>query len=238
MIILCHCLYLISVLMFLLIVLRSIIETEKSLAEEEHPGRENMSTEAADLIESKLEDENTKGEKLSTSAAYQVVASNLHSCTKIVAAKEEEKQAVADDLNSILVSPCEWFICDDLYFVIHGSESLASWKANLLFEPIRFEEYFHCSFCTSGFNALVGIYEVAKGMYEQLLPEGILTVMTHPKSAALRLSSLTICTSESPIDGYYNKYDLLPLSKQNSLFHRGVPTTHPTKQQTTEYKST
>lgn len=45
------------------------------------------------------------------------------SVTAVVAAKEEVKQAVADDLNSTSSSPCEWFICDDdksgtRYFVI------------------------------------------------------------------------------------------------------------------------
>lgn len=45
------------------------------------------------------------------------------SVTAVVAAKEEVKQAVADDLNSIASSPCEWFACDDdqcatRYFVI------------------------------------------------------------------------------------------------------------------------
>ncbi|GAA0185651.1 transmembrane signal receptor [Lithospermum erythrorhizon] len=51
-------------------------------------------------------------------------------------------------------------------------------------------------------------------------------ITTHPKSAALRLTSLTTCTPESP------------KQRQNSLFHRDVPTTHPTKQKTTEHKST
>jgi len=35
------------------------------------------------------------------------------SVTAVVAAKEEVKQAVADDLNSARSSPCEWFVCDD-----------------------------------------------------------------------------------------------------------------------------
>lgn len=35
------------------------------------------------------------------------------SMTSVVAAKEEVKQAVADDLNSTSSSPCGWFICDD-----------------------------------------------------------------------------------------------------------------------------
>ncbi|KAG6436040.1 hypothetical protein SASPL_100921 [Salvia splendens] len=90
------------------------------------------------------------------------------SVTAVVAAKEEIKQAVADDLNSTKSSPCEWLVCDDdqnatRFFIIQGSESLASWKANLLFEPIQFE----------GLDVLVhrGIYEAAKGIYEQMLPE-------------------------------------------------------------------
>lgn len=97
------------------------------------------------------------------------------SVTAVVAAKEEVKQAVADDLNSTRSSPCEWFIGDDdqsgtRLFVIQGSESLASWQANLLFEPIQFEEL----------DVLVhrGIYEAAKGIYQQMLPE----ILAHLKS--------------------------------------------------------
>ncbi|XP_044480954.1 phospholipase A1 PLIP2, chloroplastic-like isoform X2 [Mangifera indica] len=96
------------------------------------------------------------------------VMATTDSVTAVVAAKEEVKQAVADDLKSTRSSPCEWFICDDdqsctRFFVIQGSESLASWQANLLFEPCQFEE----------FDVLVhrGIYEAAKGIYEQMLPE-------------------------------------------------------------------
>ncbi|XP_035549391.1 phospholipase A1 PLIP2, chloroplastic-like isoform X2 [Juglans regia] len=97
------------------------------------------------------------------------------SVTTVVLAKEDEKQAVVNDLNSMRSSPCEWFICDDdqsgtRFFVIQGSESLASWQANLLFEPIQFE----------GLDVLVhrGIYELAKGIYQQMLPE----VRAHLKS--------------------------------------------------------
>lgn len=90
------------------------------------------------------------------------------SVTAVVAAEEEERQAVADDLNSTSSSPCNWYICDDdqrctRFFVIQGSESFASWQANLLFEPIQFE----------GLDVFVhrGIYEAAKGTYQQMLPE-------------------------------------------------------------------
>ncbi|KAH1136243.1 hypothetical protein AAZX31_10G014400 [Glycine max] len=101
------------------------------------------------------------------------------SVTAVVAAKEEVKQAVADDLNSAHSTPCEWFVCDDdqsatRFFVIQGSETLASWQANLLFEPIKFE----------GLDVLVhrGIYEAAKGIYQQMLPE----VRAHLKSRGSR----------------------------------------------------
>jgi hypothetical protein len=48
---------------------------------------------------------------------------SLNSVTSMVAAKEETRQAVADDLNSSRSCPCEWFICDDdqsstRYFVV------------------------------------------------------------------------------------------------------------------------
>ncbi|CAN4108399.1 unnamed protein product [Withania somnifera] len=97
-------------------------------------------------------------------AAY-VAASTM---TTVVAADEKQKLEAARDLQSLQSSPCEWFICDDLAtytrcFVIQGSDSLASWQANLFFEPSKFEEM----------DVLVhrGIYEAAKGIYNQFMPE-------------------------------------------------------------------
>ncbi|XP_024520508.1 uncharacterized protein LOC9660532 [Selaginella moellendorffii] len=89
--------------------------------------------------------------------------------TAVVAAKEGTKDAVAKDLQSLHNCPCEWYCCDDrktstLHFVIQGSESLASWQANLLFEPTHFED------SSLGVFVHRGIYEAAKGLYEQLLP--------------------------------------------------------------------
>ncbi|KAL8142631.1 hypothetical protein V2J09_015663 [Rumex salicifolius] len=96
------------------------------------------------------------------------VKATADTVTAVVAAKEEAKQAVADDLSSNSSWPCEWFVCDDernatRFFVIQGSETMASWQANLLFEPIQFE----------GLDVFVhrGIYEAAKGIYLQMLPE-------------------------------------------------------------------
>lgn len=131
----------------------------KSTMKEDIPESTTGSTQAVDLMNEEVAS----------------VMATTDSVTAVVAAKEEVKQAVADDLNSTHSSPCEWFICDDdqsatRFFVIQGSESLASWQANLLFEPIQFE----------GLDVLVhrGIYEAAKGIYEQMLPE----VRSHLKS--------------------------------------------------------
>ncbi|KVI12453.1 uncharacterized protein LOC112508004 [Cynara cardunculus var. scolymus] len=113
------------------------------------------------------------------------ISMTTDSVTAVVAAKEEVKQAVADDLNSMHSSPCDWFICDDdesstRYFVIQGSESLASWQANLLFEPIQFE----------GLDVIVhrGIYEAAKGIYEQMLPEVHAHLQSHGDCAKFRFT--------------------------------------------------
>ncbi|KAK9103859.1 hypothetical protein Sjap_021113 [Stephania japonica] len=97
-------------------------------------------------------------------AAY-VAASTM---TAVVAAEETARQQAAKDLQSLHSSPCEWFVCEDsgtctLYFVTQGSDSLASWQANLFFEPTKFEE-------TEVFVHR-GIYEAAKGIYEQFMPE-------------------------------------------------------------------
>ncbi|CAM0880715.1 unnamed protein product [Alopecurus aequalis] len=123
------------------------------------------------------------GEGLTLDEASFVATTN--SVTSMVAAKEEERQAVADDLNSSRSCPCEWFICDDdqgstRYFVVQGSESIASWQANLLFEPVKFE----------GLDVLVhrGIYEAAKGMYHQMLPFVKSHLRNYGKSAALRFT--------------------------------------------------
>ncbi|XP_040377953.1 phospholipase A1 PLIP1, chloroplastic-like [Oryza brachyantha] len=114
-------------------------------------------------------------------AAY-VAASTV---TAVVAAEEEARQEAARDLRSPLSSPCEWFVCDEAdartrCFVIQGSDSLASWQANLLFEPTVFE----------GTGVLVhrGIYEAAKGIYEQLMPEIAAHLAAHGERARLRLT--------------------------------------------------
>ncbi|XVF33187.1 hypothetical protein REPUB_Repub17cG0146900 [Reevesia pubescens] len=117
-----------------------------------------------------MEVENSPRVYNSEVAAYMAASA----MTSVVRAGEKEKQETAKDLQSPNSSPCEWFVCDDLStytrsFVIQGSDSLASWHANLFFEPTKFE----------GTDVLVhrGIYEAAKGIYEQFMPE----IMDHLK---------------------------------------------------------
>ncbi|KAH6766475.1 alpha/beta-Hydrolases superfamily protein [Perilla frutescens var. hirtella] len=162
------------------------------------------------------------------------------SVTAVVAAKEEVKQAVADDLNSTKSSPCEWFVCDDdqnatRFFVIQGSESLASWQANLLFEPIHFE----------GLDVLVhrGIYEAAKGIYEQMLPEILEHLKSHGDRARFRFTGHSLGGSLSLlvnlmllIRGEAPRASLLPVITFGSpsimcggdrlLHHLGLPRDH------------
>ncbi|URD78244.1 Lipase (class 3) [Musa troglodytarum] len=163
-----------------------------------------------------------------------------NSVTAVVAGKEEMKDAVAKDLNSAKNSPCEWYICDDdssstRFFVIQGSESLASWQANLLFEPIQFE----------GLDVLVhrGIYEVAKGMYQQMLPEIKAHLESHGDSATLRFTGHSLGGSLALllnlmliIRGEAPALSLLPvitfgspsiMCGGDSLLHKlGLPRTH------------
>ncbi|KAJ8444721.1 hypothetical protein Cgig2_030395 [Carnegiea gigantea] len=107
--------------------------------------------------------------------AAQMAASTM---TAVVAAREKEKQDAAKELQSLHSSPCEWFICDDpcthvRYFVTQGTESLAAWQANLFFEPATFENSLKLPLTMQDTEALVhrGIYEAAKGIYKQFLPE-------------------------------------------------------------------
>uniref|UniRef100_A0A1J3FKR0 Lipase n=1 Tax=Noccaea caerulescens TaxID=107243 RepID=A0A1J3FKR0_NOCCA len=130
-------------------------------------------------------DKNDENSSANVESSSEAASSLTNSVTSVVAAEEDVKQAVADDLKSTISSPCDWFICDDdqshtRFVVIQGSESLASWQANLLFEPIEFE----------GLGAIVhrGIYEAAKGMYEQMLPEVKAHIKTHGTAAKFRFT--------------------------------------------------
>jgi hypothetical protein len=105
--------------------------------------------------------------------------------TAVVAAEDDARQEAARDLRSPLSSPCQWFVCDEAdestrCFVIQGSDSVASWQANLLFEPTTFED--------TGVLVHRGIYEAAKGIYAQLMPVIADHVGRHGESARLRFT--------------------------------------------------
>jgi hypothetical protein len=68
-----------------------------------------------------------------------------------------------------LVCPCEWYVADDertatRVFVIQGSDSVASWRSNLAFDPVMFE--------ADALHAKVhrGVYEAACALYDTLQP--------------------------------------------------------------------
>ncbi|GAB2217444.1 hypothetical protein Droror1_Dr00000635 [Drosera rotundifolia] len=142
--------------------------------------------------------------------------------TSMVAAKEKEKEQVVKDLKSLHSSPCEWFICDDpktriRYFVIQGSDSLASWQANLLFEPTEFE----------GTEMVVhrGMYEAAKGIYEQFLPEIQQHLEAHGNMAKLQFTGHSLGGSLSllihlmlVVRGVVKPSSLLPVTTFGSPF--------------------
>ncbi|EMS48583.1 Lipase [Triticum urartu] len=74
------------------------------------------------------------------------------------------------------------FLCNMAYVIpeIKGSDSVASWQANLLFEPTAFED--------TGVLVHRGIYEAAKGIYEQLMPEIVEHLRAHKDGARLRFT--------------------------------------------------
>ncbi|KAJ8440830.1 hypothetical protein Cgig2_000718 [Carnegiea gigantea] len=99
------------------------------------------------------------------------------SVTAVVAAEEEVKQAVADDLSSISSSPCEWYICDDMktatrFFIIQCNSSWLKLVSG------------------QGLDVFVhrGIYEAAKGMYQQMLPEVHAHIKAHGSHAKFRFT--------------------------------------------------
>lgn len=94
------------------------------------------------------------------------------SVTSVVAAKEEVKQAVADDLSSTHSSPCDWFICDDdqsatrfLVIQVFGHIIFRIWSdgthfvsfcniCNLFLKGRGHLEYISLTFCSFSFSGV------------------------------------------------------------------------------------
>ena len=80
--------------------------------------------------------------------------------------------------------PCEWFVGDDersatRYFVVQGSDSVASWRSNLAFDPVTFEDP------ALGAKVHRGVYEAACALYEALSPLIDAHVARHGRKARL-----------------------------------------------------
>ncbi|KAH7404770.1 hypothetical protein KP509_15G041800 [Ceratopteris richardii] len=111
--------------------------------------------------------------------------SSMAAASPAVLAEERRKMEAAKDSPSTNPCPCEWFVCDKeqdctRIFVIQGSESLASWQANLFFEPTQFE----------GLEVFVhrGIYEAAEALYDQVLAETLDHFSIHGNRARVRFT--------------------------------------------------
>ncbi|KAJ3670916.1 hypothetical protein LUZ60_008342 [Juncus effusus] len=134
----------------------------------------NQNGQSVDLV--------NEGRMYKSEVAAYVAASTM---TAMVAAQEAARLEAAADLRSVNSSPCEWFVCDDRgtrtrNFIIQGSDSLASWQANLFFEPTEFED--------TGVLVHRGIYEAAKGIFQQLMPLIQSHIQTHGPKAKLRFA--------------------------------------------------
>jgi ankyrin repeat protein len=80
--------------------------------------------------------------------------------------------------------PCEWFVGDDeraatRYFVVQGSDSVASWRSNLAFDPVTFEDP------ELGAKVHRGVYEAACALYDTLTPLVNAHVARHGRKARL-----------------------------------------------------
>ncbi|KAF7826170.1 phospholipase A1 PLIP1, chloroplastic [Senna tora] len=153
-----------------------------SLASSSNNDQEGRADREVEEEEEEAEEGGSSSRVYKSEVAAYVAASTM---TAVVAAGEKEKQEAAEDLQSPHSSPCEWFVCDDSAtytrcFVIQGSDSLASWQANLFFEPTKFE----------GTDVVVhrGIYEAAKGIYEQFMPEIMEHLTKHGARAKLQFT--------------------------------------------------
>lgn len=82
---------------------------------------------------------------------------------------EDIVSSISAEAQPLHSCPCDWFICEEelsktLNLSIKGSDSVASWQANLLFEPTRFEDP------KLGVMVHRGIYEAAQALYKEVLP--------------------------------------------------------------------
>ena len=103
-------------------------------------------------------------------SAVEIAQAQLSSQGGAVLAAAALQMASSVTKSSTRIScPCEWFVADEessktRVFVIQGSDSAASWRSNLAFDPVVFED--------PQLNTKVhrGVYEAACALYDTLSP--------------------------------------------------------------------
>mmetsp|Transcript_26268 Transcript_26268/g.86246 ORF Transcript_26268/g.86246 Transcript_26268/m.86246 type:complete len:854 (+) Transcript_26268:21-2582(+) len=112
-------------------------------------------------------------------AGGQTASQSLGSLVASVAEAAAVAATTASEVTEHPGCPCEWFVVDDprtrtRTFVVQGSDSVASWRSNLTFDPMTFEDP------ELGINVHRGVYEAAIILYDQLLPLVLQHLASHP----------------------------------------------------------
>ncbi|KAG0572269.1 hypothetical protein KC19_VG080500 [Ceratodon purpureus] len=136
---------------------------------------------------------------------------------------ERLKQDAPVDVQPLHSCPCEWFICDDELskirnVSIQGSDSVASWQTNLLFEPTWFE---HPKF---GVMVHRGIYEAARALYGEVLPRVLEHVQKYGSEAKIRFTGHSLGGSLAILLSLMLRVrDTAPLSSLLPVYTFGSP---------------
>jgi hypothetical protein len=101
---------------------------------------------------------------------------------------------------------------------MQGSDSVASWQTNLLFEPTRFEDP------KLGVMVHRGIYEAAKAMYVDVLPHVLEHVQKHGSEARIRFTGHSLGGSIAILLSLMLRVrDTAPLSSLLPVYTFGSP---------------
>ena len=103
------------------------------------------------------------------SAAAATISTVMGAVSQSYFSREGKKEKKEKEKNMLPPCPVEWFVCDSedervRYLVIQGSDSLASWRSNLSFDPVLFED------SELGIRVHRGTYEAALVLYSRIMP--------------------------------------------------------------------
>ncbi|KAG0611221.1 hypothetical protein M758_7G124300 [Ceratodon purpureus] len=120
-------------------------------------------------------------------------------------------------------SACGWFVCDEQatatrFFSIQGSESMASWKANLRFQPTQFEN------SNSGAMVHKGVYEIAKSLFDQMLPLVESHMAAYGRRAKISFTGHSLGGSLAVLLSLmFRSRGVVPVSALNQVYTFGAP---------------